>query len=291
MIAEAARTIPITVTRRRRASEYGNRFHRKSGGACAAVVRAMNRGAGGRPRSPRRAGNWGNAEATAMRESTPKPRWTTSRAIVEPSAGSRDSTAAMSTPITARSDSSRPDPTMRPSLASCNTRAQRTEAAPDGGDSLGDSRTGAPVGSRARSGVSSRARWTSIVGRFGLRSDLLDLIGRDGDRRDRIRHRRCRWCDDRLVRVLVRVVEERQVVLVAVEDVVDDLLAAQSHEVVAFGAGLGEDLDPVVDVVAARGAAGAEGRNVRLDGGDLVMEVALVAHVDDERVLVDPGAL
>src|SRR5699024_8238754 len=113
--------------------------------------------------------------------------------------------------------------------------------------------------------VSSGPRWTSLVGRFGLRCDLLDLIGRDGDRRDRIRHRRCRWGDDRLVGVLVRVVEERQVVLVAVEDVVDDLLAAQTHEVVAFGAGLGEDLDPVVDVVTARGAAGAESRNVRLD--------------------------
>src|SRR5690625_1077944 len=86
----------------------------------------------------------------------------------------------MSTAITSRSDSSRPDSTMRPSLASCNTRAQRTEAAPDGGDSLGDSRTGAPEGCRARSGVSSRARWTSLVGRFGC--DLLDLIGRDGDR-------------------------------------------------------------------------------------------------------------
>src|SRR5699024_3378149 len=153
----------------------------------------------------------------------------------------------MSTAITSRSDSSRPDSTMRPSLASCNTRAQRTEAAPDGGDSLGDSRTGAPVGSRARSGVSSRARWTSLVGRFGLRSDLLDLIGPDGDRRERIRHPRCWWADDRLVPVLERVVEEQQVVLVAVEDIVADLLAAQSHEDVAFGAGPGEDLDPVVD--------------------------------------------
>src|SRR5699024_12207111 len=130
--------------------------------------------------------------------------------------------------------------------ASCNTRAHRTEAAPDGGDSLGDSRTGAPVGSRARSGVSSRARWTSIVGRFGLRSDLLHLIGRAGDRRDRIRHRRCRWGDDRLVRVIVRVVEERQVVLVAFEDVVYDILSSQSYDVVAFGAGLGEELDMVV---------------------------------------------
>src|SRR5699024_715011 len=126
----------------------------------------------------------------------------------------------MSTAITSRSDSSRPVSTMRPSLASCNTRAQRTEAAPDGGDSLGDSRTGAPVGSRVRSGVISRAPLTSVVVRFGLRSDLLDLMGRDGDRLDLIRHRRCRWGDDRLVRVLVRVGMERKVVLVAVEDVV-----------------------------------------------------------------------
>ena len=82
MIAEAARTIPITQTRRSRRSEYENRFHRKRLGACRAEVRAMKRGAGVSPRSPRSAGNWLNVEAKAMMKSTPKPRWMISREIV-----------------------------------------------------------------------------------------------------------------------------------------------------------------------------------------------------------------
>lgn len=75
---------------------------------------------------------------------------------------------------------------------------------------------------------------------------------------------------------------------VAGEDVVDDLLLGQAHEVVAFGAGGGEDFRAVVDAFFVE-CASAKGWYGGLDGLDLVEEVAVVGDGDDERVIGDPG--
>src|SRR5690606_24656451 len=88
--------------------------------------------------------------------------------------------------------------------------------------------------------------------------------------------------------VLAGVAEERQVRLVAVEHVGDDLLLGQADEVVPLAAGLGEHLDLVVDVLPGGHRSATDPWDRDLDGGRLVVEVAVLAHVDDERVPVDP---
>ncbi|CFV98121.1 Uncharacterised protein [Bordetella pertussis] len=74
--------------------------------------------------------------------------------------------------------------------------------------------------------------------------------------------------------------------LEALEHVVDHLLPGQTHQVIAARTGLGEHLEPVIDVGLARHAA-AEHRHRRLDDGDVVLEGAKTVHRHAQQRFLD----
>lgn len=91
-----------------------------------------------------------------------------------------------------------------------------------------------------------------------------------------------RWSGRSKHRRIIRVEgdrEERDVGFVAVDDVVDNLLLAQAHEVVALRAGEVKNLQAVVIFLGLRAAA-TEGRNRGGYRGDEVLEAGLVFNID-----------
>ena len=75
--------------------------------------------------------------------------------------------------------------------------------------------------------------------------------------------------------------------LVPVQDVVDDLLIRQPHEVIALCAGLREHFQTVVHIDLPGHASAAKHGHRSLNRGDLVVEAAVVLHMDHQRVFGD----